>query len=66
MSSTKDIYPALFEMGEKYEKLGKAMQRGETTLPELTRLAFACGMELQFRITQHLPPPEAAEPGATV
>jgi hypothetical protein len=38
-------------LGRKIERLGKAMQRESSTLPELTRLASDCGLELQFRIT---------------
>lgn len=40
----------LKELGEKFVKLGKALQNPQTDIRELTELAFDCGIDLKIEV----------------
>lgn len=40
------------EMGDKLIKLGESMKNPDTTITELTQLAFDAGLTIQFRIVR--------------
>ena len=42
--------PELYELGEKYIALGKAMQSRTTSLAELQAKAWACGLTIDARV----------------
>ena len=49
--SNKKDFPVLHQLGKKFTRLGKAMQRNDYSIAELSSLAFDCGLTLEFRIT---------------
>ena len=45
----KQANPESYEFGEKFIKLGKALQSNKTKVSDLVLLASNCGLQLQYR-----------------
>lgn len=47
MAKRKSSCP-MWQLGDKFQKLGAAMKRDDTTIDDLVVLADACGLDLKF------------------
>jgi hypothetical protein len=61
--STKKEFPEMYELGKKLVKLGKAMQKNNTHIEELSSMAFDCGLQLQFRLAKQVRTPADSNKG---